>query len=92
MVTHIDLVVFHVSEGKEFVEVLDVHRTRAGSNSFLGQRRNEVVGCGKSGFLRPDQAVEAAENDVWSFGEALGLDSDTELVSRSLVLLAGSLC
>lgn len=87
---YIDLVVLHIPESQQFIEVADTGRSSVRADEILIQPPNEPIGCLESDLLRPDQAVECAEYDVRRLRKSLGLNRDTEFVSRPLSRLAGS--
>lgn len=70
-ITYVDLVVLHVPERQELVEVWDVDGTSAWVDLVCVHRPNHMVGCGEGDLLRPDQPLKPTENGVGGVGEAL---------------------
>jgi hypothetical protein len=89
--TYVNLVVLHVAQSQQFVEVDAGGHEGVGANYFLVQALNEGIRVLHGNLLRPDQAMKSAKNHVWGLIKALGLNRDTELVPGSLVLLAKAL-
>ena len=86
--THVNLVLLHVPESQELVEVLGVGDESVRANHLWVQSSNEGVRVLNRNLLGPNQALDSTKNNVGCLSKALGLDRNAKLVLGALVLLA----